>query len=67
MWDDFYGSMSPGEILGNLERLTKQVDKATTNTPVPPELEREMTALRKLHKRVKALNAAFDSGKRWQA
>lgn len=60
MWDDYYGPMSPGEILGRLDGLAEQVTVAQEEAPevyVPPELEREVTALRALHRRVLQLSA----------
>ena len=65
MWDDHYGPMSPGFVLGNLEELSRKV--VVTDAPIPPAFERELTALRKLNKRVIALNLAHDAGREWVA
>ncbi len=54
MWDDHYGSMSPGEVLGPLP------------VSVPPELERHFTALQRLFKTADAVNKAFDADRRYE-
>jgi hypothetical protein len=64
MWDNYYGPMSPGFVLGNLEELSKKI--VTTDAPIPPEFERELTGLRKLKQRVEALNNAHDDGREWK-
>jgi len=64
VWDDYYGPMSPGEILGKLGRLAEKVTVAQAAAPavdVPPELEREVTALRALHRRVVRLRALHNA------
>jgi len=63
MWDNYYGPMSPGFILGNLENLAEKV--VETDAPIPPEFERELTELRKLKKRVLEIGVCHDTGKEW--
>ena len=55
MWDDFYGPMSPGEILCELAPHAHNVERATVPQDIPPELERELTALRGLYRKVVVL------------
>jgi hypothetical protein len=65
MWDNYYGPMSPSFVLGNLETLAEKA--VETDAPIPPEFERELTALRKLKKRVGDLYEAHDEGRVWAA
>ena len=61
MWDDYYGPMHPGFILEDLASRTLKVPE--TDTPIPPELEREVEGLRALKRRVIALYNAHSEGR----
>jgi len=54
--------MSPHEILHQLRPHVAHVQKATVPQDVPPELERELAALRALHRKVIALTKIYDEG-----
>ena len=67
MWDDHYGSMSPGEVLGYLEPALKEIEVlGPLPVSVPPELERHFTALQRLFKTADAVNKAFDADRRYE-
>ena len=62
MWDDFYGPVSPTEIVWGLRPLVASVQRATVPQDVPPELERELTELRRLYRKVAGYIAKHDEG-----
>jgi hypothetical protein len=51
MWDDYYGPHSPGEILAACKSHVLEAKRSRVED-YPPELERELTALRALRRTV---------------
>lgn len=51
VWDDYYGPISPGEIVGRLESRVKKIDQLNTDVEIPPHLERLFEAYHNLYVR----------------
>lgn len=65
MWDDHYGPMHPGTVLSHLRPAVAEIDALGDDTPIPPELERLVAALRRLHRTTVKVMAAHDADQRY--